>query len=432
MKVILSRRAAPDRLEHVSRSSDYRAAVPAVVFVAPYFLPTTSRFIEAAATTRGVQLGLVSNDPEEKIPDEIRAHLSAHFQVENALDPGQLLGAVRSLGGQLGGVDRILGPLEELQVPMAQVRAELGVDGVDVETARNFRDKNRMKSVMASHGVPCARYQLVGSQEAVWDFINSTGLPVVAKPPSGSGTRNTFRLNEPAQVESWLRWSPPSAEDPTLLEEFMTGDEHAFDCVFIDGKPVWWNISNYYPTPLQVMENAWIQWSVVLPREIAGPEYDAIREVGPAAIAALGLQTGLVHMEWFRRPNGSIAISEAAVRPPGAQFSTLISYAHAFDLYRAWAELMIYESFNPPPRQFAVGAAYLRGQGKGRVVGVSGLEKAQATAAGMVVEVKLPHEGQSPTGHYEGEGYVIVRHPETARVEEAIRAIVGNVKVALG
>lgn len=402
------------------------------MFVAPYFLPTTSRFIAAAATTPGVRLGLVSSDPADKIPSEIGPHLTAHFQVENALDPDQLLDAVRSLGGRLGGVDRILGPLEELQVPMAQVRAELGVDGVNVETARNFRDKNRMKSVMSAHGLPCARYQLVGTAEAAWEFINSTGLPVVAKPPSGSGTRNTFRLNETAQVESWLRWSPPSLNHPTLLEEFVTGDEHAFDCVFINGKAVWWNISKYYPTPLQVMENAWIQWSVVLPREIEGPEYDAISEAGPAAIAALGLQTGLVHMEWFRRPNGSIAISEAAVRPPGAQFSTLISYAYAFDLYRAWAELMIYQSFNPPVRQFAVGAAYLRGQGKGRVVGVSGLEKAQEVAAGMVMEVKLPQEGQSPTGHYEGEGYVIVRHPETVRVEEAIRAIVGNVKVELG
>jgi hypothetical protein len=407
-------------------------AVPAVVFVAPYFLPTTSRFIAAAAGIPGVRLGLVSNDPAQKIPADIRPRLDAHFQVENALDPHQLLEAVKGVADQLGGLDRILGPLEELQVPMAQVRNELGIDGVDVETARNFRDKDRMKSVMSAHGLPCARHRLVGSAESAWDFINSTGLPVVAKPPSGSGTRNTFRLNEAAQVESWLRWSPPSPEEPTLLEEFVTGDEHAFDCVFVDGKPVWWNISNYYPTPLQVMENAWIQWSVVLPRDISGPEYAPIRQAGPAAISVLGLKTGLVHMEWFRREDGSIAISEAAVRPPGAQFSTLISYAHDFDLYQAWARLMIYQEFRPPTRDFAVGAAYLRGQGKGRVVGITGLEKAQETAKGMVVEIKLPEEGQSPTGHYEGEGYVIVRHPETARVEEAIRAIVGNVKVALG
>lgn len=404
----------------------------AVVFVAPYFLPTTARFIEAVATTPGVRLGLISHDSREKLGPEISDRLAAHLQMENALDPVQLVGAVASIGRELGGVDRLLGPLEELQVPMAVAREQLGISGVNVETARNFRDKDRMKSVMSAHGLPCAHHRLVGSAEEARRFINDNGLPVVAKPPSGSGTRNTFRLNDLQQVEDWLQWSPPAKDQPTLLEEFVSGQEHAFDCVFVNGSAVWWNITRYYPTPLAVMENPWIQWAVILPQDISGPEYEPIRQAGPAAIAILGLQTGLVHLEWFRRPDGSIAISEAAVRPPGAQFSTLISYAHDFDLYSAWARLMTYDEFDPPARKFAVGAAYLRGQGQGKVVAITGLERAQAAAAGTVVEVQLPKEGQSPSGHYEGEGYVIVRHPETSRVEEAIAAIVSNVKVELG
>jgi hypothetical protein len=50
----------------------------------------------------------------------------------------------------------------------------------------------------------------------------------------------------------------------------------------------------------------------------------------------------------------------------------------------------------------------------------------------MVMEVKLPQSGQQPSGHYEGEGYVIVRHPDTAAVERAVAAIVGKVRVELG
>jgi hypothetical protein len=150
------------------------------------------------------------------------------------------------------------------------------------------------------------------------------------------------------------------------------------------------------------------------------------------AIAALGLETGLVHVEWFRRPDGSVVISEAAARPPGAQFTTLISYAHDFDLYSAWARLMILDEFTPPDRRYAVGAAYLRGQGSGKVKAIHGLDLAQREVAGMVMEVKLPTEGQPGAGHYEGEGYVIVRHPDTATVERAVAAIVGNVRVELG
>ena len=58
--------------------------------------------------------------------------------------------------------------------------------------------------------------------------------------------------------------------------------------------------------------------------------------------------TGLSHMEWFRRGDGSIAISEVGARPPGAQFTTLLSFAHDLDFYRAWAELMVHETFTPP------------------------------------------------------------------------------------
>ena len=70
------------------------------------------------------------------------------------------------------------------------------------------------------------------------------------------------------------------------------------------------------------------------------------------------------HLEWFRRGDGSIAISEVAARPPGAQFMTLMSYACDTDMYRAFAQLMVFETFTPPVRRYATGAAYLRAQGK--------------------------------------------------------------------
>lgn len=406
--------------------------MPNVVFVAPYLLPTTARFVLAAAALPGVRLGLIGHEPESGLDAALRSRLAAHWQTENALDPGKLSEAVAAMWSHFRSVDRLIGPLEELQVPMAQVRASLGIPGMSVATAHNFRDKDRMKSVLRSQGLPCARHRLVGEAGEARRFIAEVGLPVVAKPPAGSGSRNTFRLDRPDQVEEWLRWSPPELDRPTLLEEFIVGDEHAFDCVFVKGSPVFWNITRYHPTPLEVMINPWIQWAVVLPREIDLPEYEGIKRVGPAAISALGLDTGLVHMEWFRRRDGSPAISEAAARPPGAQFSTLISYAHDFDLYAAWSRLMIFEQFDAPTRRFAVGAAYLRGQGSGRVTAIHGLERAQAEVEGLVMEVKLPEPGQGSSGHYEGEGYVIVRHPDTGVVERAVAAIVNHVRVEVG
>ena len=200
----------------------------------------------------------------------------------------------------------------------------------------------------------------------------------------------------------------------------------------VRGKPVWHSISRYDPTPLDVLQNPWIQWCVLLPRDIGGSEFDPIRDAAFRGLKALGLETGLTHMEWFFRPDGSVAISEVAVRPPGAQFMTLISYAHDADFYRLWASLMVFEEFDPPTRQYACGAAFIRGQGSGRVLAVHGLETAGAEIGSLVVESRLPRPGQAPSSSYEGDGYVVLRHTDTDLVDRALRRLVSVIRVELG
>ena len=136
-------------------------------------------------------------------------------------------------------------------------------------------------------------------------------------------------------------------------------------------------------------------------------------------------------MEWFRRPDGSVAISEVGARPPGARFMHLISWAHDFDLFRAWAEVVVHARFTPRPRPYAAGAAYLRAQGTGRVAGVSGLRAVLDELGPIVVEQRIPEPGQPTSGTYEGEGYIIVRHPDTEVVRAALGRIVSSVRVAL-
>ena len=411
---------------------DYRTFMPNVIFVAPYFLETTLRFVDAAAGLPGVRLGLVSTDPEGRLPPGLRSRLAAHWRVDDCLDPAQIVWAMDSLAGRLGKIDRAIATLEELQVPLAEARRALELPGMSVEAARNFREKSRMKSIFDSAHVPCARHRLASTGDDLHAFAREVGYPLVVKPPAGAGARNTFRVDDDARLSQLIAADPPSSADPTLVEEFIVGDEHSFDSVCIGGKLEWYSISRYFPTPLHVLENPWIQWCVLLPRDISGPEYHGIRDAGARALKALGMETGLSHMEWFRRRDASIAISEVAARPPGAQFTTLISYAHDLDLYKAWARLMVFDEFDVPARRWAVGIAFLRGQGRGRVTAIHGVDRVAPELGPITVEVKLPREGASPTGTYEGDGYVMVRHPDTEVVEQALAKIVSNVRVELG
>jgi len=401
-------------------------------FVAPYLLDTTTRFVAAAAQLPDVSLALITCEPADRLPPQLTDSLAGHWRIDDPLDPGQIAAAVQGLSRQLGPLERLLAVLEQLQVPLAQVREHLGIPGMDQVTARNFRDKDQMKTVLEAAGVPCARHKLAVSAGEALEFTERVGFPLVVKPPAGAGAKSTFRLDDPADLKAWLDAAPPAPGRPAQMEEFLTGDEGSYDSVMVDGQVVWDSVSNYLPTPLEVLRHPWMQWVVLLPRDISGPEYAGIRQVAPAALRALGLTTGLSHMEWFRRPDGTVAVSEVGARPPGAQITSMLCYVHDFDLYTAWARLMTHGSFDPPQRKWAAGTVYLRGQGAGLIVATHGLDALPPGVASLIVDSRLPRPGQPSSGSYEGDGYITIRHPDTEVVTAALKKLVTTVRVELG
>jgi hypothetical protein len=403
-----------------------------VVFVAPYALDATTRFVQSVVDVPGTRVGVVSSDPLERFPPATRDRLAGHWWTGDCLDVDQLTTGVAALGRHLGSVDRLLAILENVQVPLAEVRERLGIAGMDASVARNFRDKERMKTVFDHAGVPCARHRQVWSVDDVHGFAADVVLPFVVKPLAGAGARGTFRIDDRDQLERWLSGTSPDSW-PLLLEELLVGEEHSFDSAVVDGQLAWHSIGRYQPTPLDVIENPWIQWCVVLPRDIEGDGYGGVRRLGQQAVTALGLRTGFSHLEWFRRPDGSTAISEVGARPPGAQFMTLMSWAHETDLYATWARFAVEDHFEPPRRRYAAGAAYLRAQGPGRAItAVHGLDLVSEATRARVVEARLPEPGHTVGGTYEGDGYVVVRDTETDAVERALSEIVSTVRVECG
>ncbi|PYQ26413.1 MAG: hypothetical protein DMF56_24340 [Acidobacteria bacterium] len=395
-----------------------------VIFAAPILSENAARVITSAVRLDGVRLGVITQDPAEKLRDAV----AQHWRVEDILNVDQLAWAVENVAARLGGVDVLFAAYEQLQVPIAMMRERFGIGGMGVEAAKNFRDKARMKDLFAEAGLPCARHARVAGDEDARTFAEQNGFPLVYKPTEGAGARSTFRVDNAEQLRDALRVAPP----PAMLEEHILGEEHSFEGVCVDGKLVWHSLTQYSPTPLEVVRNQWIQWCIVLPREIDDPRYDDIRAAAARALEVLGMRTGLCHLEWFRRRDGSIAISEVAARPPGAQIMDLTSFAHDFDFDAAWVRLMILGTFDPPERKWSMGIAFLRGQGEGRVKAIHCVEDAAREVGSLVVASKLPSIGQTPMGGYEGEGYIIVRDRETAVVERALQTIINTIRVELG
>src|SRR4051812_13240277 len=162
-------------------------------FVAPYLLEATARFVTSAAKLPDVRLALITSEPADRLSPELKERLAAHWRVDDALHSRPIAEAVAGLGHQLGRVERVVGALEQLQVPLAHVREILGIEGMDVPTALNVRDKARMKTVLQNAGVPCARHQLISHPSEALAFAGAVGFPLVAKPPAGAGAQATYR-----------------------------------------------------------------------------------------------------------------------------------------------------------------------------------------------------------------------------------------------
>ena len=265
------------------------------------------------------------------------------------------------------------------------------------------------------------------------EFAAEVGFPIIIKPVAGVGARETHQCDDWQDFEEVLQSDPPAPGSPLQLEEFVQGQEHSFDSISVNGKAVWHSVTRYLNNPLEVLRNPWMQWRIVTPREIDDARYDDIRRIGQLALNALGMDSNMSHLEWFRRPDGRIAVSEVGARPPGSRIFTALNWANDYDMYDAWVRLMTLNEFTPPrERKYAVGTAFLRGMGTGQVVKVHGLEAVLHEFHSMLVEVDLPRIGQVRAHAHDGEGYLMLRHPETRVVEEAITDIVSRVRVEIG
>jgi phosphoribosylaminoimidazole carboxylase (NCAIR synthetase) len=394
-----------------------------VLFIAPFLLDATLRYVQAAAAVADVRLIVLTQDGPERLPHGVQ-----HWHVPAATEAGALIAAARDIARLTGGIHRVIGILENCQEQIALVREALGIPGTGSEVARRFRDKAVMKDCLRAAGLPCARHRLLTAEGQAWEFAREVGFPLVLKPPAGAGCRATYQVNDWEALRAALAEVQPRPEREVLVEEFVMGEEFSYDTITIRGRQIFHNVLRYLPGPLDVMRNEWIQWCALAPRDIS--EYDPVRKVGNGAIAALGLETSMTHMEWFRRKDGSPVISEIGARPPGAQFTSVMSYCFDRSVYHAWAQAMIDEALPGPfERKYAVGIAFLRGVGQGRVTRVDNLDAAQQKVGALVVEARLPVVGAMRAAGYEGEGFAIVRHPDTAVVQAALKTLIETIKV---
>lgn len=403
-----------------------------VVMVSPGY-PTEIPYFTRALAQAGARVLGVSDQPESALPPEASGHLAAYLRVPSLQDEDTVVEAVKNWTSPVR-VDKVECLWEPGMLLAARLREALGVEGMTVEQTLPFRDKDRMKQVLAAAGVRTPRHARATSAGACRDAAHSIGFPLILKPISGAGSADTYRVDNTAQLEETL--PKLSHLEDVNVEEFIEGEEFTFDTVCVGGWVAYHSVTMYRPHPLIARTNEWVSPQIVMLRDVDAEKYAGGCEMGRAVLRALDFQTGFTHMEWFRKPDGECVFGEIACRPPGARSVDVMNYASDTDLFAGWAEAVVRGQFTQKvERRYNAAIIFKRAQGQGRIYRTQGLEHLLTKYGEHIVLIDLLPLGTERRNWKQtllSDGYLIVRHPDLTRALEIADAVGTDLQLYAG
>ena len=406
--------------------------VHTVVMISPGF-PSEMPYFTRALALAGARVLGVSDQPETELPPLAREHLAGYLQVASFRDEPAFVEAVRNWTASMH-VDRVVCLWEPAMLIGARLREALGVPGLCVQETIPFRDKDRMKQVLANAGIRTPRHIRSTTSKECHEAAAAIGFPVILKPVAGGGSVNTYRADDEAQMESALARMSHLAE--VNVEEFVDGEEYTFDTICIDGEIVFFNIAWYRPRPLIARTNEWISPQTICLRDVEADHLAEGRAMGRAVLRALDFRNGFTHMEWYRKPDGEAVFGEIAARPPGGRTVDAMNFACDVDLFAGWAEVELHGRFSQQvERKYNAATIFKRAQGSGWIQRIEGLESLRARYGEHVVAVELASIGEQRRNWIEiltSDGFVIVRHPDLQRTLEMADAVGSDLQLYAG
>ncbi|WP_433549154.1 ATP-grasp domain-containing protein [Streptomyces sp. CA-294286] len=229
---------------------------------------------------------------------------------------------------------------EMLLVNTAHLAQHLGVRTDPPEVLRACRDKATSRNHFARHQVPSARSTKATSLLEAALLAERTGYPIVLKPAGQAGSIGVIRVDQAEQLPHAYQFATAGAQTwsgentDVLVEEYLDGPEISVECVTHQG----------LTTPVAVTRKT-VGFAPYF--EEVGHSVDAVDPllpaVGPVAVAAvraLGITTGIQHVEMRLTATGPRLI-EVNARIAGDLIGRLVELSLGIDLPRAAADLAL-------------------------------------------------------------------------------------------
>ncbi|MFJ1742652.1 acetyl-CoA carboxylase biotin carboxylase subunit family protein [Streptomyces microflavus] len=225
----------------------------------------------------------------------------------------------------------------------AQLAQEHGLPGAAPEAVAACRDKARTRRLLDEHAVPSARSVLVDSAQAAQAAAESIGYPVVIKPRGLGGSTGVRRADDQTQVDALYREAAVATLDGleeravagVMVEEYLRGPEISVECA-VRGRG---DVHFAAITRKRLgAEPAFLETGHLV--DAADPLLDdlELRRVVTAAISAVGITSGILHVE-VRLTGSGPRIVEINARLGGDLIPRLVQLATGVSLPQAQAAM---------------------------------------------------------------------------------------------
>jgi len=385
-----------------------------VVFLSPQYPPEMPHFTRGLAEV-GVRVLGIADTPYGSLPADVRRYLSDYLQVPSIMDEDDVLQrATEWLRNRRTPIDKVLANWEPVMMLAARMSEAWGLPGMSSDAVLGFRDKRVMKERVEAAGLRSPRSERVTSAAEVYAAAERIGYPLVIKPIAGAGSADTYKVDDLGQLAAIIRKLERVPE--AIVEEYIEGEELTYDTICIGGEPVYENVVQYFPKPLEGRSQEWISPAQLSVRDLSQPSIQKGITLGRGVMKALGMGDGYTHMEWFLTPKGEAVFGEIACRAGGAKLVDMMNYTSDVDLYREWARVVCHGTFEgQSERKYNVGVVFKRAKGRGVITRIDGLHEFRRLHGDHLLEETLSRPGTARRDWKQtllSDGYLTFRHPD--------------------
>lgn len=311
------------------------------VFISPHFPSHFWRFC-AALNQRGVRVLGVADTAYENLLPELQRNLTDYYRVNSLEDGEAVLRAIGYFISRHGRIDWIESNNEYWLAQDAWLRTMFNVPtGPKIQDMDMYKLKSEMKKVYGKAGIKTAPCLIADTLEEAVRFAAKVGYPLIAKPNTGVGAKDTFRIRDENELRAFFDKLPLM---PYLLEKYVDGEICSYDALIgSKGQPLY-ETGNITAVSIMDVVNEKTESVYMIVPKLA----DDLLALGRKAVKAFKVKSRLIHFEFFRLrrdqeglgKKGDLLGLEVNLRPSGGFTPDMINYAGSVDIHALYADMV--------------------------------------------------------------------------------------------